>query len=390
MRLLFVSNLFPDRTAPYFGLDNATVLHWLREHHGWDVRVICPRPSLSPSRFLKHDGGWSPREMDAPFEPSFVPAPYVPKFGSMANHSLMAAALRRRIIDLRSSFPFDVLLASWLFPDGCAAARIAKEIGTPCVLITQGSDTHQYVDMPRRRQHILKAIEQSVAVITRSADLGKRLAAAGAEPSKLHTIYNGVDTTVFRHRDRAEARQQLGLPPDARIFLFVGNLLPVKNPQLLVRAFAKYRAASGNTASLLLMAGKGPLQGEVLTLAESLGLRDHVRLTGPLDSEQIATHMAAADLLCLSSRNEGLPNVILEALACGLPVLSTDVGGISEIVTPAEGLLVREGDEESYAAGLSRSAALEACRETIAEAGSHHSWKNAVTQYHSLLRSAGR
>ena len=384
MRLLFVSNLFPDRSAPYFGLDNATVLHWLREHHGWDVRVICPRPSLSPGRFLKRDGGWMPREMDAPFEPRFVPAPYVPKFGSLANHTLMAAATRMRIQALRREFPFDVLLASWLFPDGCAAARIAKEVGVPCVLITQGSDTHQYLAMPRRRRHILRAIEQSAAVITRSADLGKRLAAAGAEPSKLHTIYNGVDTTVFRRRDQADARQQLDLPANARVFLFVGNFLAVKNPQLLVRAFGKYRETSGDTASLLLMAGKGPLQDEVRALAGSLGLHDHIRLTGPLNSEQIARHMAASDLLCLSSRNEGLPNVILEALACGLPVLSTNVGGISEMVTCARGTLVPEGDETAFAKAFSESRQ----RGRLADDGSDFSWDGAASAYDQRLRSS--
>ena len=215
-------------------------------------------------------------------------------------------------------------------------------------------------------------------------DLGRRLASAGAEPTKLHTIYNGVDTAVFRRRDQAEARRALGLPADARIFLFVGNFLPVKNPRLLVRAFAKYREARGDRSSLLVMAGKGPLQDEVRALAASLGLRDHVRLTGPLDSEQIARHMAAADLLCLSSRNEGLPNVILEALACGLPVLSTDVGGISEIVTPEHGRLVPEGDEETYAAALIESTTF-IKHPALTDAPARFGWEAAAAAYARLI-----
>lgn len=386
MRLLFVSNLFPDRAVPYFGLDNATVLHWLASRHGWDVRVICPRPTLSPGKFFQPGSAWECREMDRDFQPKFVPVPYVPKFGSIANHTLMAAALRGPMRALRKEFPFDLVLASWLFPDGCAVAQLADETGTPCVLITQGSDTHQYLAMPMRRRHILRAIQQSAGVIARSGDLAKRLATAGADAAKLHTIYNGVDTTVFRPQDRSDARRHLGLSPDARVFLFVGNFLPVKNPQLLVRAFAQYRESSGDTSSMLLMAGKGPLEDEVRALGASLGLGSHLKLTGPLASDQIALHMAAADLLCLSSRNEGLPNVILEALACGLPFLSTDVGGISEIVTPHLGSLVKEGDQDAFAIALLNHAGADQDRTAIARSGSGHSWERAAQEYHELLR----
>lgn len=158
---------------------------------------------------------------------------------------------------------------------------------------------------------------------------GGSLARAGAEHSKLHTIYNGVHTDVFHPRDRAEARRELGLDPTANVFLFVGNFLPVKNPALLVRAFARHREVNADTTSVLLMAGKGPMQAEMKALAVSLGIGASVRQSGPLTSVQIAQHMAAADALCLSSVNEGLPNVILEAMACGLPVLSTHVEGIA-------------------------------------------------------------
>ncbi len=385
-RLVFVSNLFPDRAAPYFGLDNATVLHWLAREHGWDIRVICPRPSLSLKRRLQPNGGWSVRAGDELFKPEFVPVPYVPKLGSIANRPLMEAALRSRLKKLKSEFAFDVVLASWLFPDGCAVAQLASELKSPCALITQGSDTHQYLAMPARRRQILHAIEQAQGVIARSGDLAKRLASAGSEPSKLHTIYNGVDPLVFHPRDQTEARRALGLDREARVLLFVGNFLPVKNPALLIRAFAQYRAASGDASSLLLMAGKGPMQAEMRELAESLGLGDHVRQTGPLNSKQIAQHMAASDLLCLSSVNEGLPNVILEAMACGLPVLSTRVGGIAEVVDESRGLLTNEGDMEAYAKAMQQMLAVSRDRSAIAAYGAHFTWKRAAAEYDALLR----
>ncbi len=386
-KLLFVSNLFPDSTAPYFGLDNATVLHEMRVTHGWDVSVVCPRPTLSLKRLARTGGGWACREKDAVLRPQFIPVPYVPRVGSRVNHLLMAARLRPFL--KRMAGDFDVLLASWLYPDGCAAAMVAREMGRPCLLITQGSDTHQYLQHPERRRLILKAISQSHSVIARSRDLALRLAEAGADAKKLHPIYNGVDLTVFRPRPQAEARAQLGLSPDARIALFVGNFLDVKNPFMLVRAFASFVKDAPEKDNLLMMAGRGPMLDQVRDLAAELGIADRVALTGPLDSGQIALRMVAADYLCLSSRNEGLPNVILEAFACGLPVLSTNVGGISEVVNdPTRGLLVTPGDQNAYTEGLRHMAATTWQRDVIAEVGAHFSWGNAASAYDTLLTSA--
>ncbi len=386
-RVLFVSNLFPDTTAPYFGLDNATVLHELRRRHGWEVSVVCPRPTLSPSRLGAENGGWKSREQDAVLNPRFLPVPYIPRLGSRVNHLLMAARLRPMLLEKTAGF--DVLLASWLYPDGCAATRVAAELQRPCVLITQGSDTHQYLHHPVRRRLILESIVQSRGVIARSRDLARCLADAGAAREKLHPVYNGVDLTVFHPRPQSEARVQLGLPPDARIALFVGNFLDVKNPLMLVRAFADFAKAEPKKNNLLIMVGRGPMQEEVRLLSTSLGVGESVMQTGPLDSTQIALRMAAADFLCLSSRNEGLPNVILEAFACGLPVLSTNVGGIAEVVNdPALGHLVAPADTAAYAAGLRHMAAASWQRDDIAKVGARFGWEHAAAAYHALLTSA--
>jgi glycosyltransferase involved in cell wall biosynthesis len=387
-RLVFVSNLFPDRSQPYFGLDNATVLHALVREHGWDIRVIGARPSLSPGDYLGKGSRWMAREGDEAFAPRYVATPYTPKIGGLTNRVLMREALRAPLRELRQTFPFDVVLASWLFPDACAVAELATSMSVPSVLITQGSDTHQYLAMPMRRRQILRAIERCHGVIARSGDLAKRLASAGAESAKLHTIYNGVHTDVFHPGDPTEARRELGLDPTANVFLFVGNFLPVKNPALLVRAFAEYRKASAGTTSVLLMAGKGPMQAEMKALAESLGIAASVRQTGPLTSVQIARHMAAADALCLSSVNEGLPNVILEAMACGLPVLSTKVGGIAEVLDASRGVLVPEGDLAAYAAAMPRVLRLRDQRTSIAEFGTQFTWQRAADEYHALLSRA--
>ncbi len=386
-RLVFVSNLFPDSTAPYFGLDNATVLHELRRLHGWEVSVICLRPTLSPSRLGRREGGWTCREGDAVLRPDYVSVPYVPRVGSRVNHLLIAARLGPLLRSMAGEF--DVVLASWLYPDGCAAVRAASDAGRPCVLITQGSDTHQYMRNSVRRRLILEAIARSRGVIARSRDLAGTLARAGAAEDKLHPIYNGVDLSVFRPRPKAEMRAELSLPADACIALFVGNFLDVKNPLMLVRAFAGFVKTQPEKRNLLLMAGRGPLQGEVARLAASLGVADAIVQTGPLDSTQIARHMAAADFLCLSSRNEGLPNVILESFACGLPVLSTDVGGIAEVVNhPTLGHLVSSQEADAFSRAISDMAVTHRDRDVIARVGAQFSWDNAAAAYDKVLTAA--
>ena len=385
--LLFVSNLFPDAASPYLGLDNATVLHALEKLHGWRVRVICPRPTLSLTRFSRTNGGWTPREQDAVWQPGYVPTPYVPKFGSRFNHRLMASAIRRKMHAIKNEC--DVVLASWLYPDAWAAARIADEWSKPSLLITQGSDTHQYLSDPVRRRAILEAILRSRGVITRSRDLATKLAQAGADGAKLHPIYNGVDTGVFRPFDKKEARDSLRVPQNATVLLFVGNLLPVKNPVLLVEAFARFQAERKN--AFLVLVGKGPMRIELEQKARALGIVESIRFTGGLDAQQIAQWMNAADWLCLSSRNEGLPNVLLESFACGLPVLSTNVGGIHELLnTDTLGRLTAEGDLPRYLEALHVMSSQIWNRQTIANYGTQFSWGNCAAAYDALLRAALR
>ncbi len=388
-RLIFISNLFPDTTSPYRGLDNATVLQWLAKNHGWEIDTIALRPALSPARLLGDPAAaWQPRAEDEVLHPSFLPVPYAPKIGGWLNHRLYAWKLRKALSRQARERRPDVVLASWLFPDGCAAASLCEPLGLPCVLITQGSDTHQYLSMPLRRRHILDAIRRSKAVIARSQDLASRLAAAGAAGEKLHPIYNGTDTGLFRFRDRNSARAGLGIHHEGKIALFVGNLEPIKNPLLLLESFARHVREHRDPGALLVMAGRGTMRPAIEKRAGELGIAERIRLAGPLTASEIAQWMSAADLLCLSSINEGFPNVILEALASGLPVLSTDVGGIRELLGDTSlGVLVKNAEAGGYADALANALARSWDRQAIAEQGKKFSWQQAAENYDRLLSS---
>ena len=392
-RLLFISNLFPDADSPVRGLDNAVLLRTLSRQNDLDIRVLSPRPTLRPALVRRLRAA----EHDAQFSPEYIATPYLPKIGSFCNAPLMARALRPSFERLMAEHRPEVVLVSWLFPDACAVTKLAEAHDVPTVLITQGSDTHAYLENPSRRRQILAAIEKSAAVICRSADLGNRLARCGAEAEKLHTVYNGVDTSVFQPRDRAQARRELGLnsDPDTRVLLFVGNFLPVKNPSFLLRAHAELAHRIDDHIELV-MIGAGPLRQQLLAECEQLGTEARVHLTGSLPSEKVSRYMNAADVLCLSSHNEGFPNVILEAMASGLPVVSTDVGGISELIdeSSTHGQLVQPGDLGGYLAALEHwlnpsSAASPSRPGNMAR--EDLSWENAAMKYARILENcAGR
>lgn len=376
-RLLFISNLFPDQVEPYRGLDNATVLHALRDR-GWVVRVLAPRPWFP---LLKPFKVFTPRGVDAPLQPQYVPYLYLPKIGSVANHRLLASALRRHP---PVGFTPDALLASWLFPDGWAAWRSTH---LPTVLLAQGSDVHVYLKSLRRRKAILEALNGTQACICRSQSLSVMLAAAGAETAKLVPLHNGIDTKIFSHE--GSLPDKADVPTDAPVLLFVGNLLPVKNPEFLLRAFAKLSNEWIHPAPHLVIAGKGAMREALESLAAKLGIPERIHFLGPQTAPEIAAWMRRAQLLVMTSVNEGLPNVILEAQACGLQVVATDVGGIHEVVDQDwKGRLTAHGDMRAWINAVAEMLQKPSMRAQIAEIGNGRTWASVALAYEQVIQKA--
>lgn len=387
MKALFVSNLFPDADEPLRGQDNANLLHCLAAE-GVEWRVLAPRPSLGGKGEARR---CLPR--DESLKPRYPACAYLPKMGAPWNALLMRRALRREMERLRKAFPFEIILCSWLYPDGVATAPLAARHGVPLVLIAQGTDVHRYLGMPIRRKLIVSAAASAESVVTRSADLGNRLVEAGVDERKVRAIYNGIDEKIFFPGDRAEARRRLGLPEKGSILLFAGNLLEVKNPVRLVRAFAKLKnEESPQTPASLVMIGGGNLREEIEELGEELGCGENLRLLGCKTSTEVADYMRAADLLCLPSRNEGVPNVILEAFGCGLPVVASRVGGIPEVLNRSYlGELVTGDSVDEFAAAMRKCLdGGEAGTRRIAKYAESFSWEKCAASYMEVLEKALR
>lgn len=352
MRLLCLTNLFPDSAQAWRGLDNVTLLHALRtQDPELDVRVLCLRPG---------HGFWTgkkcelkPRPGDEGLHPSYHWTPYVPKFGGM-NDRLYALAVRRALKSLPAGWKPDALLVPWLFPDACGVNRVPELAGVPLLTVAQGSDVHQYLSMPMRRRSILQLCQRA-HVITRSEDLRQRLLRAGAAADHISTVYNGVDIATFRPGDKLTERQVLGLPVDRKVLLYVGNFLPVKGLDLLIRSAGEL---SRELPVHLVLIGSGPLEAELRALIGACGLGEtNVTFAGRKGPAEVAQYMRAADAVCLSSHNEGVPNVLLESFASGRPLVSTHVGGIAEITesSPSGGFLVAERVVSTYVQSLKRA-----------------------------------
>jgi glycosyltransferase involved in cell wall biosynthesis len=268
----------------------------------------------------------------------------------------MYASVRPYVRRLAREFRFDAIVAAWACPDGVAAAHLAREYDCPLVTMVLGTDVNSLAGSPALRKHLQWGLSQASSVITVSEALRDRVADLGVPADRIRVQHNGVDGDRFHIRDRREARKHLELSPDRRLICFVGNLVPEKGVDVLIDALARLRDAGDDCTDLALVGAGGALE-TLRKQVQSLHLEPRVRFCGRRSHEEISAWLSASDVFCLPSRREGCPNVVLEALASGRPVVASRVGGLPELVRPENGLLAPADDSRALANAL-RSALL--------------------------------
>lgn len=232
-------------------------------------------------------------------------------------------------------FEPDVVLGYWIYPDGAAAIKAASQIGKPCILGALGSDVYVREGMAGRATR--RTLARADAVTTVSNAMSKHVIDAfGCDPDKVTTIINGFDASVFHPRDQAQMRARFDIAPDKKVVMYVGRLVATKGLGELIDAFALLH--QHDARAFLVLAGDGVMRDELQGKVDSYGLNDSVRFLGGVEPDVVAQYLGAADLLTLPSWSEGYPNVLVEAIACGRPVVSTRVGGVDEIINPSNGL----------------------------------------------------
>ena len=239
--------------------------------------------------------------------------------------AVVKKTFRKVVQELRPELVF----APWAYPDGWAAVRLGRAAKLPVVLQVHGSDVLLLDQVPAKRRRTEEAVRAADGVVAVSHDIARHLARMGVEPARIRVIHDGVDRALFAPGDKFQERAALNLPPDERLLLFVGNLVPVKALDVLLRACAE--SPLKGDAFRLLIVGQGPLRPALEQLAGRLGVADRVRFVGPLPQADLPRWYRAADAFVLPSHSEGVPNVLLEASACGTPWVASRVGGIPEI-----------------------------------------------------------
>lgn len=342
MRILTFSTLYPNPAQPQHGVFVENRLRQLVASGTVEARVVAP-VAWFPGKFGGYPRGVPAMEQRHGLEVAHPRYFLVPKINMLWAPLSLYAAARGQISRLRESgFEFDLIDAHYFYPDGVAAALLAREFCKPFVVTARGTDINLIAQLRLTRRMIQWAAARADAIVTVSRALKDALSALGVQEEKVRVLRNGVDLKVFRPNDRNVVRQRLGLT--GTTILSVGGLVRHKGHHVTIGALPRLPGVR------FLLAGKGPEQGGLQALAKQLGVADRVTFLGQQDHEALTDLYSAADISVLASSREGWANVLLESMACGTPVVATASGGTPEVIAaPEAGKLMTSGTTEACA-----------------------------------------
>ncbi len=394
MRVLVLSSVYPSATIPTRGI----FVHERTRHLSSvdQIEVVAPVSWFPLNRLLRgKDRALVPaaevRDGVRVSHPRFLS---IPRVGKSLDGLLYFASVLPALLRLRRRFRFDLIDAHFAYPDGLAGILLGRLFDVPVVVTLRGTEVRMARSRLRRPQAAL-VVRRAARVIAVSQSLADLAVSLGAPPDRVRVIPNGVDGSRFRAGPKAHARKRLGLPADRPLIVSVGGLTERKGhhrviaalPRLLLRHPGALFAAVGGPSV------EGNVEPLLRRLAAELDLEGHVLLPGATPHEEIATWLQAADLFCLATANEGRPNAVMEALACGVPVVTTDVGGNREIVEPGrDGLLVPFGDGPALERALESALDRRWDHEAISARARSRTWDQTgaqvVATFEEILRTS--
>lgn len=348
MRLLFLSNVYPSPVSPGKGTFNGSLVRALTEQA--EVRVICPISWIDRWKAKQKKKTPSSSTQTLPPAVEYPNYYYTPKilrscYGEFLDWSI-GSTVRRTIHEFKP----DAVVSYWAHPDGAVALRHAHAAGIPSISMVGGSDVLLLGKSGLRRRKILEVLRNSDAVVGVSEDIVCHLERDGIPAEKLHVVRRGVDRALFFPGDREAARKRLGLPTDVPVLIAVGRLVPVKGFDLLVEACHLLKTREQDFRCYIL--GSGECHDSLTQQIDRLNLSEQVFLRGAQPQTQLPDWYRAADLTVLSSHSEGVPNVLMESIACGTRFVATNVGGVSEIADPQAHRLVTPRNPGSLVEGI--------------------------------------
>ena len=378
MRVAVVTQYFPTSVQPWAGHSAYQTLKRLAT--ACDVKVFYPEAAY-PALLRPRTGATA---LDPTWQPAGVAVEYTSyPVLPVVSRPLNGLTIYLRLVSRVRAWRPDVILNYVVYPDGYAAVRIGEALGVPVVLTAIGSDLNR---IPGRlvRHLTVTTLQRATFTTTVSGDLLRTAQRLGADPARSAAILNGCDTVIFHPQDRRSARESLGLDPAANILLYAGRLDIRKGLRELVQAVAALCKRQPDLLCYLL--GDGPDRPLLEQLITAQGAQDGIHFVAAAPTATVAQWMAACDVFTLPSYKEGCPNVVLEALASGRPVVATDVGGIPELMDSDSGRLVPAQDAAALEQALEETLAGTWSTEAIAERH-HRSWQDVSDDLLAVLHS---
>lgn len=382
------TSLFPNEQERNLGVFVYQRMAAFAARNGNSVEVIAPLPYF-PSWI--RGGKWDKYGKIGDVENVGMMKVHHPRYPllpriSMPLHAwLMYAGSVALAKKLHRENPFTCVDAHFVYPDGKAGVLLGRALGVPTIVSGRGSDVNLYPGFRLIRPQICWTLREAAGRIAVSKAIQKSMLDMAGESADVCVIGNGIDPERFHAIDRMEARKELQIPQEGRVVVAVGALVSVKGQDVLIRAFNQLRSRFPDLR--LYLVGEGRERPKLEKLIRSLGAEDVVHLAGSCPNERLSYWYGAADVSCLASSREGWPNVLLESLACGTPVVATRVWGTPEVISSAElGVLVDQ-TTDSIAAGLEAALSRKWDRDQLVAHARGRSWKVVGQEVEEYFKS---
>ncbi len=337
LRVLTLSTLFPDATRVNFGVFVEQQTLGLAAHPDVALTVVAPI-GLPPRPLSRH-----PRYRglaDLPMRETWNGLDvHRPRFAALPGLKgrFHARALAQALVRVLDALAFDVIDASFFFPDGPAAVALGKRYGVPVSIKARGADIHHWGNAPATARQVRDAGQAADGLLAVSAAMKADMIALGMPGDRIRVHHTGVDLDRFAPVARSGDRQHI---------VSVGALIPRKGHEIVIDAVAQLPGVS------LDIAGDGPERARLQATIDRLGVGDRVRLLGSVPHGELPALIAAANVMALASSSEGLANAWVEALACGTPIVIPDAGGARDVVTRAAAGLIIPRDTVAFAEAI--------------------------------------
>jgi len=388
-----LTRLFPSKAFPAFGTFCMERAKALAEHA--DVRVMVPTPYYPSWLPGKEDWKkWLQVEREAVFAHGIrVTYPRYfspPGTATWLQGVTMARSAKRELAERHDGWVPDVIDGHFAFPDGYTAMQLGHAIGVPTVVTCHGSDLRQYPKIPLVGNMLRKTMGTVNRVVSVSSDLLRQSIQLGCQPERAVLLSNGVDPAKFALRPKVECRTRLGLPQERKIGVYVGYLIDLKDQSLVLRALAAIRQ-QGMQPPLVVLVGDGPNRQRLEEEVQAMRLEKDVVFAGSCKHDEVAYWLGAADWLLLSSRAEGWPTVYFEAMACGRPVITSNVSAAKDAInSPEYGMIVEPRTDVAFAAAMIEATNRDFDASIIRAYAESNSWSLWATRAMQIFEEVAR